>query len=301
MPTTSATAVRNRPTVAPCSRRDRRHAAGCGRDPAAAGAGGRPVLPGRRPSAEPGGRTIIAATHQNLEKRVSDGEFREDLFHRSQRHPGITSRPLKERRRISPSWPATSCRAAMSSTEAKSLHPDTQTHISRLPWPGQRAPAGERLPLAHRDGLGQEVLVSDLPTELLTPHHHHGRARPACTAWRLAAAARTGWPPSWHWGDRHPWRMPCPSSSGSCWRRRWNHPWSLGQEAARLLGWGCTPRDPQAQGADIPESTGKRFPSRLRESLDQSDPVCLKTGVSFRAPCLEWQAFQPDSQKVPHD
>ncbi len=51
---------------------------------------------------------IIAATHQNLEKRVADGEFREDSFHRLN-VIRIHIPALKERREDIPSWPATSC------------------------------------------------------------------------------------------------------------------------------------------------------------------------------------------------
>jgi two-component system nitrogen regulation response regulator GlnG len=54
---------------------------------------------------------VIAATHQNLEQRVRDGAFREDLFHRLNvirlRLP-----PLRERPRTCRPWPASSCRRA---------------------------------------------------------------------------------------------------------------------------------------------------------------------------------------------
>ena len=80
---------------------------------------------------------IIAATHQNLEKRVADGEFREDLFHRLN-VIRIHIPALKERREDIPQLAQHFLlRAAKElNVEAKSLHPDTQTYISRLPWPG---------------------------------------------------------------------------------------------------------------------------------------------------------------------
>ena len=53
---------------------------------------------------------------------------------------------------------------------------------------------------------------------------------------------------------------------------------------------------------DIPLSLReKRFPSRLEGKARSITPRLICKRVSFQAPCLEWQAFQPDSQKVPHD
>ncbi|MCV5791562.1 sigma 54-interacting transcriptional regulator, partial [Escherichia coli] len=77
------------------------------------------------------------ATHQNLEKRVADGEFREDLFHRLN-VIRIHIPALKERREDIPQLARHFLlRAAKElNVEAKSLHPDTQAYISRLPWPG---------------------------------------------------------------------------------------------------------------------------------------------------------------------
>lgn len=55
---------------------------------------------------------IIAATHQNLEQRVQEGKFREDLFHRLN-VIRVHLPPLRERREDIPVWRAifTGCRA----------------------------------------------------------------------------------------------------------------------------------------------------------------------------------------------
>jgi two-component system, NtrC family, nitrogen regulation response regulator GlnG len=113
---------------------------------------------------------IIAATHQNLEKRVADGEFREDLFHRLN-VIRIHIPALKERREDIPQLAHHFLlRAAKElNVEAKSLHPDTQVFISRLPWPGNVRQLENVCRWLTVMASGQEVLVADLPTELLTP------------------------------------------------------------------------------------------------------------------------------------
>jgi two-component system nitrogen regulation response regulator GlnG len=88
-------------------RRDRRHAGGAADAPAARAVrrhfyrvgGHQPIKANVR---------VIAATHQNLEDRVKQGLFREDLFHRLNvirlRLP-----PLRERREDIRCWPSISC------------------------------------------------------------------------------------------------------------------------------------------------------------------------------------------------
>lgn len=108
--------------------------------------------------------------------------------------------------------------------EAKSLHPDTQTYISRLPWPGNVRQLENVCRWLTVMASGQEVLVGDLPTELLTPITSTAEpGQPALTGgWQqqlqdwVAAKLALGRPISW--------RMPCPSSNGSCWRRHWITP-----------------------------------------------------------------------------
>jgi DNA-binding NtrC family response regulator len=53
---------------------------------------------------------IIAATHQNLEQRVQEGKFREDLFHRLN-VIRVHLPPLRERREDIPAWRAISCKS----------------------------------------------------------------------------------------------------------------------------------------------------------------------------------------------
>ncbi len=80
---------------------------------------------------------VIAATHQNLEQRVRDGAFREDLYHRLNvirlRLP-----PLRERREdVAVLARAFMLKAAKSlGVEAKRLSDETLQSLSTMPFPG---------------------------------------------------------------------------------------------------------------------------------------------------------------------
>ncbi len=52
---------------------------------------------------------IIAATHQNLEQRVQEGKFREDLFHRLN-VIRVHLPPRASAAKIFPAWRGTSCK-----------------------------------------------------------------------------------------------------------------------------------------------------------------------------------------------
>ncbi|VTR42304.1 Nitrogen assimilation regulatory protein [Serratia fonticola] len=80
---------------------------------------------------------IIAATHQNLELRVQEGKFREDLFHRLN-VIRVHLPPLRERREDIPRLARYFLQVAAKElgVEAKNLHPETETALTRLPWPG---------------------------------------------------------------------------------------------------------------------------------------------------------------------
>jgi DNA-binding NtrC family response regulator len=96
---------------------------------------------------------VIAATHQDLEQRVKEGVFREDLFHRLNvirlRLPA-----LRERKEDVPMLARViSCSKAPSSwVWSPSALPTRPWRAGGLQLSRQRAPAGEHLPLADRDG-----------------------------------------------------------------------------------------------------------------------------------------------------
>ncbi|MCK5383811.1 MAG: nitrogen regulation protein NR(I), partial [Gammaproteobacteria bacterium] len=80
---------------------------------------------------------IIAATHQDLEKRVRDGEFREDLFHRLN-VIRIQLPPLRQRREDIPLLMKYFLQRAASEleVESKSLAAETTVILMQLDWPG---------------------------------------------------------------------------------------------------------------------------------------------------------------------
>lgn len=111
---------------------------------------------------------IIAATHQNLEKLVQEGKFREDLFHRLN-VIRVHLPSLKERREdIARLMRHFLNRAADElNVEPKILRPETEEFVSHLPWPGNVRQLENTCRWLTVMASGREVHVSDLPPELI--------------------------------------------------------------------------------------------------------------------------------------
>lgn len=111
---------------------------------------------------------IIAATHQNLEKLVAEGKFREDLFHRLN-VIRIHLPPLRERKEDIPRLAAQFLKQAAKemSVEEKRLSPEAAEYISYLDWPGNVRQLENTCRWLTVMASGQEVLIADLPPELL--------------------------------------------------------------------------------------------------------------------------------------
>ncbi len=114
---------------------------------------------------------IIAATHQNLEGLVQAGKFREDLFHRLN-VIRIHIPKLAERREDIPALAQHFlARAAQElSVEPKVLKPQTQDYLRGLAWPGNVRQLENTCRWITVMASSREVLVEDLPPELLTQH-----------------------------------------------------------------------------------------------------------------------------------
>jgi len=110
---------------------------------------------------------IIAATHQNLEKLVKDGDFREDLFHRLN-VIRIHIPKLSERREDIPRLARHFLQRAARElgVEAKTLHKDTERYVMTLGWPGNVRQLENVCRWLTVMASGREVLIDDLPPEL---------------------------------------------------------------------------------------------------------------------------------------
>ncbi|CAG8864304.1 DNA-binding transcriptional regulator NtrC [Pseudomonas fluorescens] len=111
---------------------------------------------------------IIAATHQNLETLVQAGKFREDLFHRLN-VIRIHIPRLADRREDIPALARHFLgRAAQElSVEPKLLKPETEEFMRNLPWPGNVRQMENTCRWITVMASSREVLVGDLPPELL--------------------------------------------------------------------------------------------------------------------------------------
>ncbi len=110
---------------------------------------------------------IIAATHQNLETRVKENLFREDLFHRLN-VIRIHIPALRERSEDIPLLAShfLSGAAKELNVEAKTLSEDVQAYLARLSWPGNVRQLENICRWLTVMSPGQEINVEDLPPEL---------------------------------------------------------------------------------------------------------------------------------------
>ncbi|WP_409525138.1 nitrogen regulation protein NR(I) [Nitrincola sp. MINF-07-Sa-05] len=111
---------------------------------------------------------IIAATHQNLEQLVREGRFREDLFHRLnviRIHIPKLSQRREDIPRLARYFLARS--AEELNVEPKMLKSETEAFLCELPWQGNVRQLENTCRWLTVMASGREVLVSDLPPELL--------------------------------------------------------------------------------------------------------------------------------------
>ena len=111
---------------------------------------------------------IVAATHQDLERLVHDGRFREDLFHRLN-VIRIHIPALRERKqdieKLTHHFLASA--AEELGVEVKTLHSETVMKLNQLNWPGNVRQLENICRWLTVMASGSEILPSDLPPELL--------------------------------------------------------------------------------------------------------------------------------------
>ena len=110
---------------------------------------------------------IIAATHQNLEDRVNNGEFREDLFHRLN-VIRIQLPSLRERKEDITQLCQHFLKQAANelSVEPKTVSKKAATFLQQFHWPGNVRQLENICRFLTVMASGQEILLEDLPSEL---------------------------------------------------------------------------------------------------------------------------------------
>jgi len=110
---------------------------------------------------------IIAATHQNLEDRVNNGEFREDLFHRLN-VIRVHLPSLRERKEDIAQLSQHFLKQAANelSVEPKTVSKKAAVFLQQCQWPGNVRQLENICRFLTVMASGQEILLEDLPSEL---------------------------------------------------------------------------------------------------------------------------------------
>ncbi len=178
---------------------------------------------------------IVAATHQNLEKLVHKGKFREDLFHRLN-VIRIQIPALRERKQDIEKL--TLHFLALASEElgvdVKTLHPSTVETLNRLNWPGNVRQLENICRWLTVMASGSEVLPSDLPSELLEEKSHNEAAAGGSWQQQLAGWARS----ALSQGDTELLSFALPEFERILLEAALEHTNGHKQDAAKVLGWG---------------------------------------------------------------
>lgn len=177
---------------------------------------------------------IIAATHQNLEELVKQGKFREDLFHRLNvirvHIPSLAQR-REDIPRLARHFLAASAREL--DVETKILRPEAENFLTKLPWPGNVRQLENTCRWLTVMASGREVLVSDLPPELL---ESTAQAPAVSGSWEQALRA---------WADQQLFtgnsgilKEAVPQFEQVLIETALKHTGGRRRDAAELLGWG---------------------------------------------------------------
>jgi two-component system nitrogen regulation response regulator GlnG len=178
---------------------------------------------------------VIAATHQDLEERVRQGQFREDLYHRLN-VIRIELPPLRARREDVADLLAhyLGVAARELGVDTKTLAPDALARLVAYDWPGN---VRELVNLCRRLTVlapGNEIRVDDLPPGIAGGGA--GAAPDTGADWTAALA---------QWAERQsatpprPWLEDAlPAFERTLIRSALRFTGGHRQDAARLLGWG---------------------------------------------------------------
>jgi len=178
---------------------------------------------------------VVAATHQDLDTRVAEGSFREDLYHRLNvirlQLPALRDR-IEDVSELAEHF--LNVTAAELDIEPKRLRPRALECFARYDWPGNVRQLENVCRRATIMAPAQEIDIEDLPVELIT-----GDAE-------VSDEGRDDWESSLHkWAERHAATGTTPILDEAVPRfERIMIRVALAQthgrrqDAARLLGWG---------------------------------------------------------------
>jgi two-component system nitrogen regulation response regulator GlnG len=176
---------------------------------------------------------IIAATHQNLERLVQEGRFRDDLFHRLN-VIRIHLPALRERREDIPLLMSHFLTEAAQElgVEAKVLRAETVTELQRLDWPGNVRQLENTARWLTVMASGREIHLEDLPPELAESGSVRGQAQDWRVALRQWARSRL------QEGAEGLLDTALPEFEAAMIETALEQTGGRRQEAAKLLGWG---------------------------------------------------------------
>ena len=176
---------------------------------------------------------VIAATHQNLEDRVREGLFREDLFHRLN-VIRIHLPALRQRREDIPLLAKHFLADAAEelNVEVKTLDTEVETYLSKLNWPGNVRQLENTCRWLTVMSPAKVVHKDDLPPELLEEAKTGSQSEDWVEVLR-------------QWADRQLTRgstalleSATPQFERTMIETALRHSGGRRQDAARLLGWG---------------------------------------------------------------
>ena len=178
---------------------------------------------------------IVAATHQDLERLVHEGDFREDLFHRLN-VIRIHIPALRERKqdieKLTHHFLASA--AEELGVEVKTLHPETIIKLNQLNWPGNVRQLENICRWLTVMASGSEIFPSDLPPELLeektvAPSGTGDNWQQLLANWAKCALDS---------GEKELLTYALPEFERILLEAALNHTNGHKQDAAKVLGWG---------------------------------------------------------------
>ena len=193
---------------------------------------------------------IVTSTHQNLEQRVKDGQFREDLFHRLN-VIRVHMPPLRDRQEDIPLL--TKHFLAIAATElnmeAKQLDAETLNYLSQQAWPGNVRELENICRWLTVMSPGQTVHMDDLPPELkqaVKSGNENDNWEASLRRWADARLAD---------GDASLLDDAVPRFERIMIETALKHTGGRRQDAAKLLGWGRNTLTRKIKELGMDEST----------------------------------------------